>query len=171
MQGFDVFRTQHHHSFVAYAHAIAPHRGQGLADATQYGLAALGRVFAYSTRRLRGEERERALFSPQSSIDLKRLPRALFFIFRDARCELAGIAKSRHVDAIRPGATHVQQNQLQGAAQRTVGAGDVAEHVLSRPETKLLSNRTIDDNQRSREVRRSEERRVGKECRSRWSPY
>ena len=36
---------------------------------------------------------------------------------------------------------------------------------------KLLSNKIVNTNGYTRSDTRSEERRVGKECRSRWSPY
>ena len=37
--------------------------------------------------------------------------------------------------------------------------------------TYLFFMKMLDDAQRTKEANRSEERRVGKECRSRWSPY
>jgi hypothetical protein len=51
------------------------------------------------------------------------------------------------------------------AINQTMGmqlAGPEAGHLLELPETPLLLNHV---------GTRSEERRVGKECRSRWSPY
>jgi len=54
---------------------------------------------------------------------------------------------------------------LDGPMHAADGAGDIA----SLPLTKLVHEGVVVDV--SDAVERSEERRVGKECRSRWSPY
>ena len=48
----------------------------------------------------------------------------------------------------------------------------VMETVQTIKETVIFIGKKIDFNEmRAKKCRRSEERRVGKECRSRWSPY
>ena len=59
-------------------------------------------------------------------------------------------------------------------AKRIVGYNPINSGQLTREEIELSSkdqNRTLKINTYNVEVSRSEERRVGKECRSRWSPY
>src|SRR5256885_5717342 len=61
---------------------------------------------------------------------------------------------------------HVVQHRLAGQ----IFKGDVIEHDLARARGKRLGAGLFGDGRRRRQ-NRSEERRVGKECRSRWSPY
>src|SRR3712207_7306027 len=61
---------------------------------------------------------------------------------------------------ILPGAAFVE---VALAAAERVGAGGVEELTLVAP--------LVIEEERALQVARSEERRVGKECRSRWSPY
>ena len=49
--------------------------------------------------------------------------------------------------------------------------GDIQEGILKAAEEVFLEKGYKDASMREIASRRSEERRVGKECRSRWSPY
>src|SRR5205823_13232654 len=73
-------------------------------------------------------------------------------VFRYAIGRFVGVTKGRHIDAVRPRSSNVQQNELQRASQCAVGAGHIAEDILPRPETKLLSYRSIDQDQRRSEM-------------------
>ena len=50
-------------------------------------------------------------------------------------------------------AAQIAQDQLQRPAERAVSAGDIAEDVLTAPESKILAHRPVDDDQRRREMR------------------
>src|SRR5256885_7466603 len=64
----------------------------------------------------------------------------------------------------------LQRLQRRDAAKLgTAEAGDVREAVFGQPSGALLADQHSGD--RVHPAGRSEERRVGKECRSRWSPY
>src|SRR5471030_2681315 len=51
------------------------------------------------------------------------------------------------------------------------GAYDFIEKPFKADRLVLVAERALETSRLKREVKRSEERRVGKECRSRWSPY
>src|SRR2546421_4274459 len=55
-------------------------------------------------------------------------------------------------------------------ASKSAALNMADEKALSEP-MRALVDQFLDQNQVGEDVRRSEERRVGKECRSRWSPY
>src|SRR5256885_5564630 len=57
------------------------------------------------------------------------------------------------------------KRQLVGDVLQRVFEGSASELMLHALEGRRTSQKELD------ELRRSEERRVGKECRSRWSPY
>ena len=58
------------------------------------------------------------------------------------------------------------KNSLEGINSRITEA----EERISDLEDKIVEITTVEQNKGKR-MKRSEERRVGKECRSRWSPY
>ena len=137
MNGLDVLGRKHHQRLIGHAGAIAPHRGQSARDGLQDAARGARLVFADAVRRLAGIKRDRALIWLEASIHVQRFPRILLFILRDAIGELARIAERGHIDPVRTRAAEIQENQLQRAAQRAVGARDVAEDVLPATEIQL----------------------------------
>ena len=60
---------------------------------------------------------------------------------------------------------------MRGAGQETMPSTPFMEHLLHISSALLVIIRMKTTNRGTLVLRRSEERRVGKECRSRWSPY
>ena len=60
--------------------------------------------------------------------------------------------------------------QVRQLAERAPGAGGTVARLLAEPQD-LLATMVLGNTFASAAMLRSEERRVGKECRSRWSPY
>src|SRR2546423_12394755 len=64
-----------------------------------------------------------------------------------------------------------KQEHLVDTVEEVTGIEVDAGHLLDRVDEVLLLARRLRRQQEERGLGRSEERRVGKECRSRWSPY
>src|SRR3989475_8343897 len=58
-----------------------------------------------------------------------------------------------------------------GRKRELVGGDGQLHHVAGRDRDRLGHGRSLAADEIDEELQRSEERRVGKECRSRWSPY
>ena len=63
------------------------------------------------------------------------------------------------------------QRNAQGDDPKNLESALVGKPVPAKTLTDLLSTKTFDESLFKQGQLRSEERRVGKECRSRWSPY
>src|SRR3989442_234314 len=90
----------------------------------------------------------------QCSIDACNLS-YIFFFFSSRR---------RHTRCGRDWSSDVCSSDLPPAARRPLAPADVLQHGLERRRVEELLRLPLGQ-------WRSEERRVGKECRSRWSPY
>src|SRR5262249_60562059 len=94
-----------------------------------------------------------ALLAPEPARHMEGLPGALFFVLGDAKRKLSRVAERRHIDAVRPPAADIEQDQLEGAAQRAIGVSNIGEDVLLRPKAQLLPHWAIDHHQRRGKMR------------------
>ena len=117
--------------------------GMGAAIAVLFGVAA------YTTAGYLGQRH-----SLQSSLQEQQ-----------AQMEQEAQARQKQIDELNKQLTHDfrPHQQAENRAQQQIGADHVKHAMPSQPVIKSLA--------RIRPLCRSEERRVGKECRSRWSPY
>src|SRR5437762_3214281 len=77
----------------------------------------------------------------------ERLPVAIALVLGEAEGVLAGIAECRAVDGAGNAAADVAHDQLQGAADRGVGAVALAQRIDARIHADLARHRAVDDDQ------------------------
>ena len=103
-------------------------------------------------RRLGGEDGDGALVAVEAALDVQRLPAAQLFMLADAGADLPRLAERRHVDLAGPAAADVADHELQGAANRRVGARSLTEDVRPAVEPDRVADGSVDDDERADEV-------------------
>ncbi len=103
------------------------------------------------------EQSHRRLSRRQAAFHRQRLPGRALLVLGEAEGELARVAERGAVDAPRPAAAHVAHHQLQGPADRQVGAVALAERVDPRVHAGQGPERPIDHHHRPAEPGRRQQ--------------
>src|SRR5690349_23019837 len=86
----------------------------------------------------------------------------IFFFFSSRR---------RHTRSLRDWSSDVCSSDLSQPSSIAGGAPDLLRYRNEKTAARLATQRWFQEDAYLSHLNRSEERRVGKECRSRWSPY
>ena len=153
--GFGVARTYHHHHFALRVKHVLAERGHGVSNREGEIEGVLAGLIVDVVRRLAAKHRHRALLTREAALNMQRIPRALFFILGNAVGVFARMAERGLVGHTRNRAANVGKNQLDGAADRGVGAIALAEHVGAAVHAEREAGRAVYHHQRRRQVGRT----------------
>ena len=110
------------------------------------------RVIGDAVRRVAGEQRDGGGPGRQAAARVKRWPGARLLVLTDAKRVASGMAERRHRDLARPSAPDVDHQEPQRAADRRVRAVAGAEDSEPAVEADAPPNRSVDDDERRREM-------------------